>query len=134
MRKSMQKGQFTGGNVTKKHNAFVRSARAIRSFFFNKTSAALLLGMGVGALCTASGLAGILGGSVCAVSAMGASSFLRHFFAVTPFGTHPSVPVSLGVFLASEFERNLDITSAMLGLPLIKSTGTASVEQTMPAM
>ena len=116
LRKSMQKGSFSGGTVPQRRNMLVRSAQAVSGFLFSGASAALLLGAGVGALCTASGLAGILGGSVCAVSAMGATTFFRSFFATTPFWKRPTIPLSLGAFLAGEFERTLTSILATFGV------------------
>ncbi|CDJ33777.1 uncharacterized protein EMH_0090790 [Eimeria mitis] len=55
LRKSMQEGQFSGGRVPRKRSALSRSVQAIGRFFFNKTSAALVLGAGVGGLCIATG-------------------------------------------------------------------------------
>ncbi|CDJ54050.1 hypothetical protein, conserved [Eimeria brunetti] len=127
LRRSMQKGRLSRGRLSRMGSALKRSVQAIRRFFFNKTSVALVLGVGVGALCAASGLAGILGGSVCAVGAVETTSFFRTFFAVTPFGAKPSIPLSLGTFLASEFDRNLDIASTMLGVPLINHTHAANM-------
>ncbi|OEH75480.1 hypothetical protein cyc_09013 [Cyclospora cayetanensis] len=92
----------------------LRSVRTVRRFLFSKTSAAILLGAGVGALCAAAGLAAVAGGSVCAVGAIVASSLFRTLFAVSPFGVKPAIPLTLGSLLATDFERNLDATAKLL--------------------
>lgn len=134
LRKNMQKSLPTGGLIGRSRRALARSMRSIRRFFFSKTSAALVLGASVGALCVASGLAGVVGGSLCAIGALGSVGLFGTLYAVSPFGAKPSIPVTLGAFLSTDFERNLQLTIKMLGQPAPQPSQalvTGAEEETM---
>lgn len=116
LRKNMQKSLPAGGALGRSRRALARSMQSIRRFLFSKTSAALVVGASIGALCVAAGLAGVVGGSLCAVGALGAVGLFHTLYAVSPFGAKPPIPLTLGAFLSAEFERNLHVTIKMLGL------------------
>ena len=118
LRRTMLKSLLTYGTLARVRNALARGLRSIRRFIFSRAFAGLLVGISSRVLCVAAGLGGVLGGSLCAISAACASSLFRTFFAVAPFDAHPPIPLSLGAFLATDFERHLDITTIMLGAPL----------------
>ena len=119
LRKTMQ-STLPAGRLERARNALARGLRSIRRFLLSKTSVALMLGAGVGAMCVAAGLAGAFGGSLCAVGALGAASLFTHLFAVAPFGIKPALPLSVGAFLATDFERHLDLFEAgqVPGVPI----------------
>lgn len=117
MRKNMQNTLPRGGLLARSRRALARGMRSIRRFLFSKTSVALVLGASVGGICAAAGLAGVFGGSLCAVGALGAAGLFRTLFAVAPFGVKPPIPLSLGTFLSTDFERHLQLTVRMLDLP-----------------
>lgn len=88
------------------------------------------MGAGVAALCVAAGLTGAFGGSLCALGGLAAAGMFRTFFAVAPFGIKPPIPLSVGAFLATDFERHLDITASMLGVPRLEAAPAPVVEET----
>lgn len=116
LRKDMARNLPRTGLIARAGHAFGRGIKSIRKFIFNKTSAAVVLAAGFGALCVAAGLANVLGGSLCAVAALGSAGLFRHYFGVAPFFVKPTIPIWLGSFLSTDFERTLDITKTMLGL------------------
>lgn len=138
LRKNMQKAVPlpvpARGLLEKSRRALAHSQQSIRRFLFSKTSAALVLGASVGGLCVAAGLAGVVGGALCAIGALGAAGLFGTLYAVSPFGTKPSIPLSLGAFLSTDFERNLHLTIKMLGLPAaqpLQAPVPGAVEETV---
>lgn len=129
MRRNMERSR-----ALRERNALRRGIQTVRRFLLSKTSVALVLGAGVGALCAGAGLAGILSGSLCAVGAIAAVSNLRLLFAVAPFAAKPALPLSLGAFLASEFERNVGIVKNMLGVIASGSTQVTTTEESTTAL
>ncbi|KAL8449139.1 hypothetical protein Emed_003290 [Eimeria media] len=120
LRKNMQKNLPRGGLIKRAGAALGRGLRSIRRFFFSKTSLALVVGAGLTTLCVSSGLLGVFGGAGCA---LGAAAFTSAFMAVAPFKAKPDIPLSVATFLSTDFERSLEITSKMIGVPNPQSPG-----------
>ncbi|KAL8449138.1 hypothetical protein Emed_003289 [Eimeria media] len=120
LRKNMQKNLPRGGLIKRAGAALGRGLRSIRRFFFSKTSLALVVGAGLTTLCVSSGLLGVFGGAGCA---LGAAAFTSAFMAVAPFKAKPDIPLSVATYLSTDFERNLEITSKMIGAANAQSQG-----------
>ncbi|KAL8449136.1 hypothetical protein Emed_003287 [Eimeria media] len=116
VRRKMQKSLPRGGLLVRARSAFGRTFRLLRRFFLSKSFLAPMLGMSVRALCVGAGLAGVLGGALCAIAAIGSSTLFRTLYAVAPFKAQPPIPLSLASFLSADFSRNLLIASKALGL------------------
>lgn len=129
LRKNMQKTLPAGGRLARVRALLGRTMRAVRRFLLSKTSLALVLGGSVGGICVAAGLAGVLGGSLCAVGALGAGALFGTLFGVAALGSRPLLPLSLGELLASDFERNLEATERLLQAPPFKSTGAGEAAE-----
>lgn len=125
LRKNMRKSLPAGSKLARARSSLGRSLRAVRRFLLSKTSLALVLGSSIGGICIAAGLAGVVGGSLCAFGALGAGALFSSLFAVAPFSAKPELPLSLGELLAADFERNLNVVQHLLKSPLFQSTGAA---------
>ncbi|KAL8430076.1 hypothetical protein ACSSS7_006172 [Eimeria intestinalis] len=102
-----------GGNLTGNMLETVTAKKLGTSYYvYNKTALALVVSSGLTTLCMASGLLGFCGGAGCAI---GAAGLMSAFMAVAPFKAKPEIPLSVATFLSTDFERNLQIASTMVG-------------------